>query len=75
MAKNLGTVKLNDDKALLAIVAEEMPGVEEYFNTSATWSKAEQSMNENGQDSTEVRINGLDFIFVERPSTQVGTDL
>ena len=66
MAKNLGTVKLNDDEALLAIIAENMPGVEEYFNTEATWSEAEQSMDELGQDATEVRVDGLDFIFVER---------
>lgn len=66
MAKNLGTVKINDNKALLAIVAEAMPGEEEYFNTDATWTIAEQLMDELGQDSTEVRINGLDFIFVER---------
>lgn len=66
MAKNLGIVKLNDDKALLEIVSSISPDLADYFDTDATWEIATQSMDEIGQESTEVRIHGLDFIFVER---------
>ena len=66
MSKNLGYIKLNDDKALLEIVAEQTDIDPNYFDTSATWAKAEQSMGELGQDSTEVRIDCLNYVMIER---------
>ena len=66
MSKNLGYIKLNDDKALLEIVAEQTDIDSNYFDTSATWRLAEQSMDELGQDATEVRIDGLNYVMIER---------
>ena len=66
MSKNLGYIKLNDDKALLEIVAEQTDIDPNYFDTSATWRLAEQSMDELGQDATEVRIDGLNYVMIER---------
>ena len=66
MAKNLGTVKLYDNESLLEIVSEVRPDVSEYFNTEATWSEAIKYMDENGVESAEVRIDSLDFVFVEK---------
>lgn len=66
MAKNLGTVKLNDNEALLEIVNGFDPELAEYFNTDAVWAEAIDYMDENDVESTEVRINCLDFIFVDK---------
>ena len=66
MSKNLGRINLYDDKALLEIVAEQTDIDPNYFNTSATWALAEQSMDESGDDATEVRINGLNYVIIER---------
>ena len=66
MSKNLGYIKLNDDKALLEIVAEQTDIDPNYFYTGATWAEAEQSMDELGQDATEVRIDGLNYVMIER---------
>ena len=65
MAKNLGRVTLYDDDALLAIVAENMPGREDYFQTVAVWDEAIIYMAENASGAAEVRINVLDYIIVE----------
>ena len=66
MAKNLGRVTLYDDDALLAIVAENMPGREDYFQTVEVWNEAITYMEENDSGAAEVRINGLDYVMVEK---------
>lgn len=66
MAKNLGSVLLGRNKELLSIVSEVDGLDDEYFDCQATWDMAEQYMGENGCDSAEVRINGLDFVEVWR---------
>ena len=66
MAKNLGRVTLYDDDALLAIVAENMPGREDYFQTVEVWNEAITYMEENDSWAAEVRINGLDYVMVEK---------
>ena len=66
MSKNLGRVNLYDDKALLEIVAEETDIDAEYFDTSAAWEEAEKLMYESGVDVTEVRIDGLNYVMIER---------
>ena len=66
MSKNLGRINIHDDKALLEIVEEETDIDASYFNTSATWEIAEKLMDETGQDATEVRIDGLNYVMVER---------
>ena len=66
MSKSLGYIKLNDDKALLDIVAEQTDIDPNCFDTSAAWAEAEQSMDELGQDGTELRIDGLNYVMIER---------
>lgn len=69
MAKNLGRVALNDDEALLTIVAENMPGREDYFQTVEVWNEAITYMEENDSGAAEVRINNLDYVMVEKDLT------
>ena len=66
MSKNLGYIELNDDKALIKIVSEQTDIDPNYFDTNATWMLAEQSMDELGQETTEVRIDGLNYVIIER---------
>ena len=66
MTNNLGTVKIYDSEALLSIVETIDHDMVEYFDTNATWQLADLTMGELGSDCVEVRINGLDYIFVER---------
>ena len=66
MSKNLGYINLYDDKALLEIVAEQTDIDPNYFDTNATWAIAKKLMDELGDDATEVRIDGLNYVMIER---------
>lgn len=69
MPKYLGQVLLGDNKALQEIVEELGYSIDEesglpYYNLEAVWDEARNKLDETGDCSCEVKVDGLDFIIV-----------
>lgn len=62
MAKKFGSVELFDNDRLEE--AGKEAGV--YLDFDEVWQEAKDVMDENGTDSVEVRIRGLDYIEIYR---------